>query len=105
MPMVVCKYVCEYVKTFRGRLFHVGLRFSEVPEEVFFQTILMHSNFRDDVVKDNLRFTLWQVKNGSFPGILDESDYESIRNSNAVFARKIDSAFSLKLIERIDSVR
>lgn len=105
MPMDVCNYVCEYVNTFNGRLFHFGLRFSEIPEEVFFQTILMHSKYRDDVVKDNLRYTLWQVKNGSFPGILDESDYESIRNGNAIFARKIDSAFSSKLIERIDSVR
>ena len=105
MPMTVCKYVCEFVNTISGRLFHFGLRFSEIPEEVFFQTILMHSKYRDFVVKDNLRFTLWQVKNGSFPGVLDESDYEAIRNSNAVFARKIDSVYSLNLIERIDNVR
>lgn len=102
MPMEVCKYVCKYVCKGRGMLFYRALMFREIPEEVFFQTIIMGSKFKDNVVADNLRYTLWFEKNGAIPGVLDESDYEGIVNGNAVFARKIDSSISGKLIELID---
>lgn len=103
MPIDVCRYVLSFIRSNEGRGFFYGLKYSEIPEEVFFQTIVMHSKYRDFVVSDNLRYTLWQEKHGSSPGILDESDYESIQNSNAVFARKIDSSFSLNLIGLLDN--
>ncbi len=102
MPLDVCQYVLTFIRSNKGRGFFYGLKYSEIPEEVFFQTIIMHSRYRDFVVSDNLRYTLWQEKNGSNPGILDKSDYESIHNSNAVFARKIDSNYSIELIKLID---
>lgn len=102
MPMDVCKYVCMYVSKGRGRRLYRALRYCEIPEEVFFQTIVMNSEYKDVVVADNLRYTLWFEKNGSSPGVLDESDYEDIMKSNAVFARKIDSGISNRLIELIE---
>ena len=105
MPIDVCKYVLSFIRSKNGRGFYYGLKYSEIPEEVFFQSIIMHSKYRDLVVCDNLRYTLWQEKNGSSPGILDDSDYEFICNSNAVFARKIDSDYSNKLINLIDKER
>ena len=103
MPVEVCQYVLSFIRSNEGKCFFNGLKFSEIPEEVLFQTIIMHSKYKDFVVSDNLRYTLWQEKNGSYPGILDESDYESICNSNAVFARKIDSNYSIELISLIDN--
>jgi hypothetical protein len=41
---------------------------------------------------------LWEKKNGSVPGILDESDFSEIIKSDAVFARKVSFAYSEKLL-------
>lgn len=51
-----------------------------------------------------MRYTLWHEKNGALPGIMDESDFESIINSNAIFARKISSDCSAKLLNMLDEM-
>lgn len=104
MPKNVSTFVCDFIRKFKGLCFMFGLLWSEIPEEIFFQTILMHSVYKDNIVNDNLRYTLWREKNGAVPGILDESDFESIASSNAVFARKIRSGCSTKLLNLLDGL-
>lgn len=71
-------------------------------EEVFFQTILLNSSLKDKVVNDDLRYVNWDLKNGSCPANLDESDLETILNcKNKFFARKIDSSFGKGLREKL----
>lgn len=104
MPKNVSTFVCDFIRTVNGLRFMFGLLWSEIPEEIFFQTILMHSVYRGNIVNDNMRYTLWHEKNGALPGILDESDFESIINSNAIFARKISSDCSAKLLNMLDEM-
>lgn len=70
-----------------------------IPEEIFFQTIFMNSEYKKDIIKNNLRFTIWSERHGSIPAYLDESDITQIDESDCVFARKVDSSISKKLIE------
>lgn len=72
------------------------LELSLCGEELFFQTVLMNSTLKNNIVNDNLRYMDWNSKNP--PKILDEHDYNSIMLSNCLFCRKVDKNVSKKLI-------
>jgi hypothetical protein len=79
------------------------LRFTFVPDEYYFQTVIMNSPFREQVMNDNLRYIIWESRNGNLPANLDESDLEPIKNGNYLFARKIVYPVSKTLVERLNS--
>lgn len=71
------------------------------PEEIAPQTILLNSpdQISKNITNNNLRYVLWETKNGEVPGILDENDLDKIKDNRYFFARKFDSAISNSLIE------
>lgn len=73
------------------------------PDEIYFSTILMNSPFKDSIENNNLRYINWAEKNGSRPAILDESDYDNIVKSDALFARKFQPLISKNLIQKVES--
>lgn len=81
------------------------LRDFYVPEEYFFQTVLMNSRFASQVVPENRRFTIWEEKHGAIPGILDLNDLPDIDASPSLFARKLDSRISAGLLDALDTRR
>ena len=100
MPRQAAQYCIDFTrkhKEFMRELSHV-----HIPEEFFFQTILANSPMKEKIEKDNLRYTIWERKNGSSPAILDETDYDAIVASDCIFARKIDSEISAKLVEKLE---
>ena len=74
------------------------LRFTFAPDEMYIQTLLLHSPFSKRIENDNLRYIVWEKRNGSFPSNLDETDYQKIMMSNKLFARKIEYPTSLRLV-------
>ena len=103
LPIDAVRYVNCYTRSIKGRFFMFDLRFCLIPEEIFFQTILMNSPFRERCVFDNRRYTVWACKNGSIPAILDITDYCTIKKGNYLFCRKVDSAISKELIDALNS--
>lgn len=75
------------------------LRFTFAPDEMYIQTLLLHSPFSKRIENDNLRYIVWEKRNGSFPSNLDETDYQKIITSNKLFARKIEYPRSLQLVK------
>lgn len=71
------------------------------PDELFFQTLLMHSSFAAQVLPDNFRYIQWPEGGARHPKVLDESDFERIRRSGAHFCRKLDSRASAALLPRL----
>ncbi len=71
---------------------------SFVSDEMYFQTLLMNSPLRESVCNDNLRYIQWTLKNGNIPAVLDETDIADIQKTNTMFARKVNSKISFKLI-------
>ena len=71
-------------------------------EEIFFQTVLMNSPFRDSIVNDDRRFIVWEFRDGNNPATLDERDYDSATASPAFFMRKVAYPQSERLVEAID---
>jgi len=79
----------QYLKRFK---------YSFCSEEIFFQTILLNSPFRENIDNNNKRFIVWEERNGNFPANLDERDYENITRSDALFARKFEYPVSSQLL-------
>lgn len=80
------------------------LRTSLIPEELFFMTVLKNSPFADRISGKDYRYGDWNNRNGGYPAVLDETDFDRIYGTNAeyAFARKVDSKISAALIERIE---
>jgi hypothetical protein len=94
----------EYIETFIQerpdfvRFFHRV----DVPDEIFFQTILLNSPFKECVVNDDLRYIDWKDWNAGSPGILVQEDFEAIARSSKLFARKFDMTIDAHILDLID---
>lgn len=75
------------------------------PDELFFQTLVMHSTFAARVVPDNFRYIDWPDQHARNPKILDEGDFERLRASRAHFCRKLDVQASAGLARRLRAWR
>jgi hypothetical protein len=74
-------------------------RVTFVPDEMFFQTLLMNSARRPRVSFRNLRKIRWE--GGGWPHIFTEEDFDELKASDAFLARKITLSKSQALIRRI----
>lgn len=72
----------------------------DIPDEVFFQTILMSSELADSIINDNLRYIDWT--RGHRPAILGTDDLEALRTSPKLFARKFDVEEDEEVLDLID---
>lgn len=94
-------WVMAFLPTVQGERFLKWTLWNFVPEEFFFQTLLMNSPFASTCVKSNYRYASWEEKYGSKPRILDEEDFEQVRMSHAFFARKISALYSRQFLSLV----
>ncbi|QLE58466.1 beta-1,6-N-acetylglucosaminyltransferase [Nostoc sp. TCL26-01] len=73
-----------------------------IPDEVFFQTIIANSPFRQNVVNDDLRFIDWEHHNPTPPAVLDKGYFAQLVNSPQLFARKFDITRDANILDLID---
>lgn len=78
-------------------------RYVDVPDEIFFQTILLNSPLRETVVDDDLRYIHWQDWNDARPAILGREDFEAVMSSGKLFARKFDTTHDGQILDMIDA--
>ena len=71
-------------------------------DEFVFQTILLNSPFKDKIKNENYRYIDWSL-GGANPKVLDEQDFDALKNSNMLFARKVNETKRKKLLDLIDS--
>lgn len=76
-------------------------RHSLCPDEIFFQSMLHASPFKERLVNHIFRYIDWSDGPTS-PKTLDSSDYEAIVNSGAWFARKVDMQKDSRLLDMLD---
>ena len=82
----------EFVSFFR-RVF--------IPDELFFQTLLVNSELRNRIVNDDLRYTRWTAT-GSGPEVLGVDDFDRLRDTECLFARKFDQGVDGRVLELIE---
>lgn len=81
------------------------LRWTHVPEEIFFPTLVMAGASAARVVNDNLRYIDWVPRDGHNPAVLDERDLPAIMASGKLFARKLEHPTSSGLIHALNALR
>ncbi|MGH3109994.1 MAG: beta-1,6-N-acetylglucosaminyltransferase [Gaiellaceae bacterium] len=82
----------SYVQFFR----HV-----DIPDELFFQTILLNSPEAERCVDFRLHYTEWS--RSPAPAILTSEDYPHLVESSCLFARKFDPGVDEELLALIDA--
>ncbi|MEH2273655.1 MAG: beta-1,6-N-acetylglucosaminyltransferase [Nostoc sp.] len=74
-------------------------------DEIFFQTLILNSPFKDKVVNDNLKYIDWGDDIYAYhPIILEKKDFEKIRQSEKLFARKFDTSKDSDILDMIDKM-
>lgn len=98
----ICRKHAEYIIDFHDNNRKITNFFKKtmLPDETFFQTILLTSPFKNEIVNDNYRLISFDG-NCKHPKILTTEDFEVISKSNAYFARKFDDSTSYKIIQLI----
>jgi hypothetical protein len=98
-------YILDYICN-RPKLMSF-YKHSFAPDEMVFNTILANSNFKNDIVVDNLRYIDWS-KPGEYrlsPAVLTSDDADKLLKSPALFARKFDAAKDSEIMDLIDKHR
>ena len=93
------EYVLEFTQ--KNKWFFNRFKYTLCAEEFYFQTLIMNSDFAKKVTNDNLRHIDWVARNGNNPAVLDETDFEKLKETNAIFARKFDYPQSIGLLSKI----
>lgn len=96
------RYVINYTKEHPS--YYNRLKYTFAPDETYINTILLHSPFKSKIKNNNLRYIDWTGRNNSFPSILNETDYQSIKKRKVFFARKIILPTSQKLIDKLNII-
>ncbi|UII76127.1 beta-1,6-N-acetylglucosaminyltransferase [Flagellimonas sp. HMM57] len=76
------------------------LKYSRATDEIWIQSIVMNSIFKEKVINDDLRYIDWNT-GPEFPRTLTSDDYTKIKSSNALFARKFNSNKDFAIIQRL----
>jgi hypothetical protein len=93
------EYVSRFVET-RADVVDF-FRHVDIPDELFFQTVVMNSELADSVVNDNLRYIDWT--RGPRPAVLEARDLPALRASPKLFARKFDAFHDADILDLIDA--
>jgi hypothetical protein len=98
LPREVIEWMHRYVETHPDYV-----RFFEhvfVPDELFFQTLVLNSPHRDSVVDANLRYIDWSTTPG--PKVLRADDLDALLGSGMLFARKFDETVDPEILDLLD---
>jgi hypothetical protein len=92
-------YIIDYLKENKN----VGSFFKRTwgPDEFLFNTLVMNSPFRNNVVNYNYRYIDWS-ESLPHPKVLTRKDYNALASSGDFFARKFDTGVDTEILNLID---
>jgi len=80
------------------KYYYKYFKLTHIPDEMIYQTIIMNSKHKEYVVNDNLRYIRF-INNLPNPKVLDDTDFNDIITSKALFIRKVESN---SLLDKVD---
>jgi hypothetical protein len=100
LPKKFVDYILQYITDHPKLMPYFS--YSLCSDEIFFQTIIMNSPLRSEVVNEYKRYIDWEKKGNPHPKILTSEDFPKIRDSGMWFARKFDMNVDSKILDMID---
>ncbi len=94
-------YIDNYLNTPPGKRLVRYYTFTYHAAEFFFQTMLLNSPLRDQIINEDHHFSIWYEETGH-PKTFVAEDYEAIMSSGKLFGRKFILEDSKRLLDRID---
>lgn len=92
--------IYQFIKDNPG--FGIYFKHVDVPDEIFFHTILMNSPHATHISNDNLRYIEWRDPTSGSPAILGQEDFVKLAASPKLFARKFDLRVDSAVLDLID---
>lgn len=93
------EYVLDFLET--NPYFIRSYKYSRCSDEIFFQTLLLNSPLKENIVNDCLRYIDWKT-GPEFPRTLRSEDLGKLMSAeNKFFARKFDEKTDAQVIEKI----
>lgn len=93
------KFIVDFVKK-NPRIIKFFKR-TILSDEMFFQTLVLNSPNASNVINNNYRLIIWP-ESGPHPYIFTKEDFDLIKESNKLFARKFDSIVNKEIFDLID---
>ena len=106
-PRAMCMTLSAECASYVADLMHSNhklrrfVRFTWGPDEFVIPTLVMNSKFRPTVINDNFYYIDWS-KGGSNPKTLTVEDYEKMKGSGKLLARKFDIRQDLVILDMLD---
>jgi hypothetical protein len=75
-----------------------------IPDEMYFQTVLMNSEFRDNVVSEFIKESVWdwEFHSSTDPITFTMKELDFLKKSKKLFARKFDDHLDKQILDEID---
>ncbi|MBW4676846.1 MAG: beta-1,6-N-acetylglucosaminyltransferase [Desmonostoc geniculatum HA4340-LM1] len=96
------KYIDDFVKQ-NPKLIN-SFNYTFIADELFYQIVILNSPFKDKIINNHLRYLDWGNVNALHPRILEKKDFEKIRESEKLFARKFDLTIDPDILDMIDQI-
>ena len=93
------KYVVEFIES--DKRLQRFIRYTWGSDEFLIPTIILNSGFRDSVVNDNFYYIDWSG-GGSSPKVFTAKDYDALRSSGKLLARKFDIEKDAAVLDMLD---
>lgn len=78
-------------------------KFTWAPDEFLIPTLIMNSPFKENVVPENYRYIDWSL-GGSNPKILTVQDFDALKKTDMLLARKFDIKVDTKILDMLDEL-
>jgi hypothetical protein len=91
----------RYVHTHRGR-YERFFRFGYIPEELYFQTVLMGSPHKRELDNERIHLVDFHRQGGMNPYIWRVDDMPTLASTDRPFARKFDERVDAEVLDQID---
>lgn len=103
VDMYALNYILDYDAKHPGyRAFH---KYTFVPDELFIHMIIANSKdekLLKSIENNDRRLIIWETSYIAHPNTLRKSDFETIKSSEQLFARKFDEKTDTEILDLID---
>jgi len=98
-------FIYQYNQTEIGKKLKKFLKTTRHSGEIYFQTVLMNSSYKESIVNKDLRYILWLDANyrvRGHPETLTIENFKDIASSESLFGRKFDINVDEEILDLID---